>query len=129
MTARRTRISAAIGAASIAAVALAACGSGPPDPTTTATNACQELATATSITNLANPDGFVPGQTGNFRTLAQAVTDIQKEEADLPQPLSGDVQPLLAITGVTQAQVAKVSQDCTAYGVAAAIWPQFLTSP
>lgn len=111
-------------------VTMAACGSSPPDPSAAAASACQELAAATSAVNLLNPDGLVPGQQLNLKTWAAMVVTVENEQPSLPQPLRSDLQPLLysGSTGVTQTEVARVSADCAAYGVTAAIWPQFMTA-
>ncbi len=124
-------------ALAITALGLTACG-GTPDPSATAASACQELATATSISNLALPNGvgnaIYPASKSDINTMAEALahaqTDIQDEQSSIPQPLRHDLGPLLAgnTSSPTQAEVAKVSGDCTTYGVAAAIWPQFMTS-
>jgi hypothetical protein len=126
------KIIAALAIAAAAITLLAGCGSShPPDPATAATNTCQELATATSVVNLLNPDpagSILSGQPLNLKIWAAMVVDVRGEQPSLPQPLRSDLQPLLYGTSTTQTEVAKVSADCTTYGVAAAIWPQFMTT-
>jgi hypothetical protein len=119
-----------LGVATLAASVAACSSSSPPDPATVATSACQTLATATSTVNLLNPSGLVPGQPLNLNTWAAMLVNVEDEQASLPQPLRSDLQPLLdsGANGVTQTEVAQVSADCAVYGVAAAIWPQFMTS-